>query len=146
LSPTGPKKSKHRIKRSGVDWGDKEGEPVRYLTRDEKAEVERLVNEASAVPTIQGVTRPTEVTLQRFFELFDEEVHDALRAQLKKPNVRGIVCFDNPQMDSSHFGDRTAVIYGEGCTSATLEAICKGRLGDVPSRFQYPVKYYIKPV
>lgn len=125
-------------------WGDKEAEPVRYLTREEKIEVERLVNEAGTPG--QTITKPVGVTLQEFFDLFDEEVHDALRAQLKKPYVRGIVCFENLALDSSHCGERTALIYGDGCTYWTLPGVLCGRLGDVPSRFQYPVKYFVKPV
>jgi hypothetical protein len=113
--------------------------------RVEKAEVEQLVNEAATVPTIQRMTKPVGVTLEEFLGLFEPEVHDVLRGQLKKPNARGLVCFENLQTDSSQFGHRTAVAYGPGMTYDTLITLLVGRLGDVPSRFQYPVKYYIKP-
>jgi hypothetical protein len=83
-------------------WGDKEGEPVRYLTHAEKAEVERLVNEA-ALPAIYITDEPVGVTLEEFLGLFDETVHDVLRGQLKKPNARGLVCFENLMPDSPHY-------------------------------------------
>ena len=79
------------------------------------------------------------LTPDKFFELFDEEVHEALRANMKKAPY--MVVYRNQQMDSSRFGDTTACIAGPGCTFNSLEAAVKGRLGNLPSNFQYPIGY-----
>lgn len=73
-----------------------------------------------------------------FLALFDQSVHDTIRTNRSKPGVEAVVCFEVLQMDSSSFGKRSALIMGPGC-SYLLSEIEKGcRLGDVPSRFQYP--------
>ena len=42
------------------------------------------------------------------------------------------------QMDSSQFGKRSALCLGPHCTYGVGEIERGMRLGDVPSRFQYP--------
>jgi len=79
------------------------------------------------------------LTAEEFFELFSEEVHDALRAAAKRAPF--IVAYRNHQMDSSRFGDTTACIVGPYCTFGSLEAAVKNRLGNLPSNFQYPIGY-----
>jgi hypothetical protein len=80
-----------------------------------------------------------ELTEPQFLELFDPSVHDRLKAVAGRPDVEALVCCECLQLDSSFAGHRTAVALGPGCTYQ-VEEIEKGfRLGDVPSRFQYPV-------
>lgn len=96
--------------------------------------------------TTQNITTPEPVTREAFFALFDPSVHAQLAATLDRPATLGIVCFTNLQLDSSECGRRSALIYGKGCTYETLAAVASGRLGDVPSRFQYPTHYFVKSV
>lgn len=72
-------------------------------------------------------------------ELFDPTVRVALQAKLADPQVEHIVVYECLQMDSSSFGARTALVVGPTWTYRTLAEAAAGRLGDVPSRFQYPV-------
>lgn len=53
----------------------------------------------------------------------------------------GVVVFEYLDMNSSQYGNRTAMICGPQ-RSYTLEEACEGRLGDVPSRFEYPVAFH----
>ena len=84
------------------------------------------------------VSKCEKVDWNTFKNLFDEEVHPALERVIRRDGVSHIVCFENPNMNSSEFGHRTAVIAGPGCTYRTLDMALEGRLGDTPSRFQYP--------
>ena len=88
--------------------------------------------------------RLTSVTLPQFLSYFDESVHVSITLLANNPDTDGLVCFENLQMDSSCFGDRTAVCYGPSRTYKTLEDLSSGRLGDVPSRFKYPRFYWDK--
>jgi hypothetical protein len=91
------------------------------------------------------VTDPKPKTLDEFLALFDPSVHDIIRNNLKPKGVSGVVCYDNIQLDSLHFGARSAFIYGPTCTYKDLETCLGGRIGETPSRFQYPTLYPIKP-
>jgi hypothetical protein len=71
--------------------------------------------------------------------LFDPSVHSALE-QLAR-DARYIVVYENLNLWSSRFGDRTAVKVGPGCGVQTLEQALFGYLGDLPSQRQYPVAY-----
>lgn len=85
-----------------------------------------------------------QVDRETFIKLFDIEIQYKIEDNINRSDVDGIVYFVNMQMDSSNLGMSTGLIYGPGCTYKTAEEICKGRLGDLPSRFQYPTKIYIK--
>lgn len=76
-----------------------------------------------------------------FLELFDPSVHDRLRECARRDGVSHLVCFEVLDLWSSHLGQRTAMTVGPGCTYKDLDAVREGRLGDVPSRFQYPTVY-----
>lgn len=85
-----------------------------------------------------------QVTRQEFFSLFDPSVHEALDRALALPGTDGLVCYENVQMDSSHFGNRAAVTFGPARDWAkTPEEAWAKRLGDVPSRFKYPQCYML---
>jgi hypothetical protein len=85
-----------------------------------------------------------ELTGPEFLALFDTEVHEAIRRNAAKPGVEAVVCMENLDMCSSQFGARTAMIVGPGCTYqlSQIETLPNFRLGDVPSRFQYPTAYW----
>jgi len=80
-----------------------------------------------------------------FLDLFDESVRGAIvAAKGRYPDAEAIVCCECLDMCSSQFGQRSALVVGPS-NSWTLDFIVDPengfRLGDVPSRFQYPVAY-----
>lgn len=91
------------------------------------------------------VTELLPVTRPEFIALFHEEIHGQINTLLDRPDVAGIVCFENLDLGSPSLGSRAALIYGPGCTAKVLADLRERHLGDVPSRFQYPVFYYQKP-
>ena len=90
------------------------------------------------------ITNQREVTREQFMELFAENVRPVFNRNLDRPDVLGIVCYENLQMDSSAFGQRTAMIYGPKCSYKTLETTLAGHLDDLPSQRQYPTAYHVK--
>lgn len=87
---------------------------------------------------------PDHVTFQAFLELFDEEVHDQLKAKWEEADTHALVCFTVQDMCSSQMGHRTALKVGPGCTIECVKGVEDQHLGDVPSRFQYPTEYCLK--
>jgi len=84
-----------------------------------------------------------EITLEQLFSHFDPEVHDAIRKAILRNNASHLVVFECLQMDSSNLGKRTALCVGPTCTY-TLDHVINTphfRIGDVPSRFEYPTMY-----
>ena len=89
------------------------------------------------------------VSFDDFLKLFDEEVHGKIRGAALGPGVTHVVCLENLDTWSSRYGHRVALTVGikpEGkdVPTWTLEDVLGTkyfRLGDVPSRFQYPVCY-----
>jgi hypothetical protein len=94
---------------------------------------------------MQSVINPKLITREEFLAQFHDEAQETLIKALARPDVTGVVCFENLQMDSSHFGERSGLVFGPGCTYKLLADVLAGRLGDVPSRFKYPVSYWLKP-
>lgn len=84
------------------------------------------------------------ITVEELSEMFDAEEQDKLAGMFFRSDVTAIVVFQNQMMDSSRFGESTAVAIGPGCTYKTLEDIRGRHLGDVPSRFQHPIAYVEK--
>ena len=82
--------------------------------------------------------------LQRneFLELFDESVRERILSAAARNQATHVVCFENVMLDSSQLGARSALCIGPQCTYKTLQEIEGKRLGDVPSRFQYPRSYW----
>jgi len=82
-----------------------------------------------------------ELSWLEFVAWFDASVHEQLRAALDKPGIVALVLFENQLMDSSHFGERTALRVGPECTYKDVAA-CEGHwLNDLPSQRQYPVAF-----
>ena len=84
------------------------------------------------------------ITMGKLKELTHVSIHARLEQSLKKEGVDYLVLFENQQFDSSEFGKRSILSVGPTCTYKTLEEVAKGHLGNVPSRFQYPVSYVEK--
>ena len=91
------------------------------------------------------VTELKPVTRPEFIALFESDVHDQINTLLDRPGVAGVVCFENLDISSPSLGHRAALIYGPGCETKSLTDLRERHLGDVPSRFQYPVFYWQKP-
>jgi hypothetical protein len=90
------------------------------------------------VNPISGTLR--ELSRAEFLALFDSTVHEAIRAATELPGTDALVCMEVLQMDSSQCGHRTALAVGPGRTFKVSDLSTAGfRLGDVPSRFAYPV-------
>lgn len=83
---------------------------------------------------------------EEFLAQFDPEVHPRINALLERPDVHGLILFENPNFDSSAFGERTAVIFGPGCTYKSAGEVEGKWLNDLPSQRQYPRAVYVKPV
>jgi hypothetical protein len=86
-----------------------------------------------------------ELTEAEFLALFNPETHEAIREGARKDGVEAVVCMENLQMDSSAFGQRSALIVGPSCTYqlSQIETLPNFRLGGVPSRFQYPTACWL---
>ena len=91
------------------------------------------------------VTELKPVTRPEFIALFEDDTHDEINTLLDRPDVAGIVCFENLDLGSPSLGHRAALIYGPGCTAKRLADLHDRHLGDVPSEWQWPVHYYQKP-
>lgn len=86
------------------------------------------------------------ISLPEFLTLFAPAVQDAIVKIYAREDVSGVVCYENLDLSSSQIGTRSALAYGPGCQVKTIEEAAKYRLGDVPSRFQYPVAYASKTI
>lgn len=108
-----------------------------------------LTEHAPVMTQADNVVIARHVSFEDFLTLFDEDVHGKIRGAALTPGVTHVVCLENLDFWSSRIGQRTALIVGEKQKGAeiptwTLKALLSTpyfRLGNVPSRFQYPVAY-----
>jgi hypothetical protein len=87
------------------------------------------------------------VSKPEFYALFSPDAQDQMERLWAEEGTTGFICYENLQMDSSNFGHRSALAFGTGRStgrSADEALEVTPRLGDVPSRFQYPVAYCTK--
>lgn len=91
------------------------------------------------------VTKMEQVEKEDFIALFPDDMHAALRVALTPEHISGATCYTNLQMDSSHYGERTAMVFGPTCTYKDPVSMAEGHLGDLPSQCKYPTHYYKKP-
>lgn len=104
-----------------------------------------------AIPLAPNVVKAVHISLDDFLTLFDESVHGLIRGNVvNRKGITHVVAFENLDAWSSECGKLTAVAVGSPTGPAhnqpswSLEDIVGKpyvRLGDVPSRFQYPVAY-----
>lgn len=74
-------------------------------------------------------------------DLFDEEVHEKIDQVIDRLKPSHMVVYEVIDFTSSQAGHRQVMAVGPGLSVDTLEKAIEGRLGDVPSRFAYPVYY-----
>lgn len=105
------------------------------------------VKELLALPSLmeqaENVCIARHVSFEDYLRLFDEEVHGKIRGSALAEGVTHVVCFEVLDMWSSRAGQRQSLIVGSAQTFS-LEKVLRTpyfRLGDVPSRFAYPVAY-----
>lgn len=96
----------------------------------------------------QNVVTARHVAFDDFLKLFDDDIHGPIRGLAIKEGVTHLICMENLDFCSSQLGKRTAMAAGNPTaqalgrqTLAELLGTAFLRLGDVPSRFQYPVAY-----
>ena len=87
------------------------------------------------------------LTIEEYLDLFEPEVHDAIRESLTREGVAGAVCMVNQVFDSGRFGLRTSMIFGPGCTFKSIEKIERQSkpggiyLTGLPSSASFPERY-----
>lgn len=92
--------------------------------------------------SIQGAVTP--IDRDTLYSFAHANAVPALTDSLTLPGTDGCVVFENLDFCSPEFGHRTFVVFGPQRTYKTLEELCAGHLGDVPSRFEYATRYYLK--
>jgi len=87
------------------------------------------------------------LTSTEFLALFPStDIHMAMKRALERyPDALGMVCYENLAFDSSQFGERAMLVIGPSNTIRTLEDVKNTPIGDVPSRFKYPVSFCPRP-
>ena len=87
-----------------------------------------------------------ELKLEALIAMFDSSVRARIEELAADPETTGLVVFENQQMDSSHFGDRSVMCVGPNRTYKTVEE-CEGRwLNDLPSQRKYATAFWRKEV
>lgn len=87
-----------------------------------------------------------ELSIGEFLDLFDESVHSQIMASAAHYTDRvAIACFETLDLGLiARFGpQRCALVIGPSNTIKSIEQLSEPgcRIGDVPSRFKYPVSY-----
>lgn len=106
-------------------------------------EAESLPRLEPLMEQAENVCRAVHVKFEDYLKLFDKSVHEKIRESARRPGVTHVVCFECLDMWSSRLGKRDSMIVGTQ-QSFTIEKVLTTkfcRLGDLPSRFQYPVAY-----
>lgn len=78
-----------------------------------------------------------------FLDMFDPSVHDQILASAARyKDCEALVCFQKLDLSSSQRGQTTALVVGPSNTYKLSDIVKpEARLGDLPSRFQYPVAF-----
>ncbi len=87
----------------------------------------------------------TKVSFDYLLSLFDLNVHARIHKLAASPDTTALVVFECQQFDSSNIGKRTVMAIGPERTCSTVEQALTERLGSVPSNFQYPTVFWVKP-
>jgi hypothetical protein len=82
-----------------------------------------------------------EITFEEFLTRFDTSVRGKINALAKSIDTEGFILFENLQMDSSSFGEKTAVVFGLNRTYKSPEDVKDAWLRDLPSQRQYPTAF-----
>jgi hypothetical protein len=82
------------------------------------------------------------LSAEDFLGKFLTEMRPALKAALLRyTDCHGLVLYENLTMDASEFGAVAALVCGPSNSMRTLEDVKNTPIGDVPSRFKYPVGF-----
>lgn len=120
---------------------------VKMRSAQGAGEAESLPKLEPIVEQAENVCRAVHASFEDYLKLFDPSVHEAIRKSCGQAGVTHVVCFECLDMWSSMIGKRTSMIVGSK-QSYTIDKVLKTRffrLGDLPSRFQYPVCYAAVP-
>jgi hypothetical protein len=80
------------------------------------------------------------VTADEFLNQFDRSIWDKIAAAIESNGSTHVVCFENQDFCSSHFGERTCLTVGGTNNTYKSPEECRGKhLGDLPSIRQYAV-------
>jgi hypothetical protein len=83
----------------------------------------------------------SKLTETQLLDKLDPSVHDRVLASAAKyQDCEALVLFENIDMSSSELGRRSVLVVGPSNTRTLAQAV-ETHLGDVPSRFQFPVAY-----
>jgi len=89
--------------------------------------------------------KATKLPWAEFIKQFDGSVHAFIASNRKKEDVTGVACLRCQVMDSSRFGQTTALIYGPTCTFKSVEQMEKQQGGiyitGLPSSASFPINY-----
>ena len=82
-------------------------------------------------------------SIQEIKAKFDQDIQETVQARWDDERTLGAVLYQVQDMCSSQFGHVTILVYGPGWSCQSKEQVVKNypRLGDVPSRFAYPVAF-----
>jgi hypothetical protein len=89
--------------------------------------------------------KATKLPWAEFIKQFDVSVHEAIAKNRNQPGINGVACLQCQMMDSSQFGQMTALIYGPDCTFKSVEHM-EEQMGGVyitglPSSASFPINY-----
>lgn len=84
------------------------------------------------------------ITVPEMLDKVDADLRPRITSMLKRDC--GFVCYENIQLDSSAFGQRTFLVFGGPYSNPTLEALLTKHpwLNDLPSQRQYPIAYCLR--
>lgn len=74
--------------------------------------------------------------------MFEPEIQAVVKERIKKRKPDAVVVMEVRQMDATAYGNRSVLLVGGQFTYTLSDVLQPGfRLGDVPSRHEYPVAY-----
>lgn len=85
------------------------------------------------------------ISYTELLECMDVSTHEQIARLAGREGFRGFVMYRNETFDSSCFGEEKMMACGdEGYFTYTIAKALVSHLGDVPSRFMYPIWFYDK--
>ena len=90
------------------------------------------------------------LSIDEYLDLFEPEIHDAIRESLAREGVVGAVSMVNQVFDSGRFGLRSSMVFGPGCAFKSIEQIEEQAkpggiyLTGLPSSASFPEGYVEK--
>jgi hypothetical protein len=86
------------------------------------------------------------LSAEDFLGKFLTEMRPALKKALERyTDCHGLVLYENLAMDASEFGAVAALVCGPSNSLKSVDDAKNTPIGDVPSRFKYPVGFCSRP-